>query len=412
MANKQNALAAIDSRSFFEQALAYGVEHGILTSEHVGRIKSDGPKGVVQIANFFGTAYLHLSLEVAAARMDNLISLFLAEKSGSNPHIAAMSLRDNPLLSHSKGGSDMLKRLNALPVDTHLMKRPANPADEKAFLDERSFAFPMSLDDYRKESAERQQIQRMIDFARWAAGQLKARYEDYDDQTAEALIHSAMLVWCVGQAPVGFPTKAEFVKMVMAARKASFKPQLDQFHKVLKTAPEDFRAMAEAMMERFTRDKLPALRDKSIKPVEFIHGDHAGLFFIRESLDEDVGAFDELVAKEWVRITKGKTDDATLATIFLLIATGQPPKASLLQKDAKAIIARFRESGVESAAVKDFITTVAPMEQQEALLEMWREDLLPEAEIHLADPEQDDSHMERALKYVKENCAVSWKGRS
>ena len=94
MAETQNSLVTIDTRSFFEQAINYGVEHGILTKIQLHKIVEDGAKGIVQIANFFGTAYLQASLEVAATRMLNLISLYLADKSNGDLQVAAMSLRD------------------------------------------------------------------------------------------------------------------------------------------------------------------------------------------------------------------------------------------------------------------------------------------------------------------------------
>jgi len=42
---------------------------------------------------------------------------------------------------------------------------------------------------------------------------------------------------------------------------------------------------------------------------------------------------------------------------------------------------------------------------------MWLDDLLPDAEIHLADndPQMPDSHMDRALAYFKNNCVGTWK---
>lgn len=412
MATQQNALATIDARPFFERAIAYGVGQQILTPLHLDKLSDDGPKGIVQIANHFGTAYLHASLETAAARMVHLISLYLEDKSNANLQLAAVSLRDNTLLSHSRGGSEMLKRLNALPQDTQLIERKANPEEEKAFIDEKTFAAPMALAEYRKELADRQALQRQIDFARWVAGQLKARSEDYAGHSAEQIIHSAMLVWYIGNEACVFPTKTDFVKLINQLRKPSFKPQSGNFEKVLKAAPEDFRRMAEQQMQGFVRDKLPDLRSKDFKPAEFIHGDRGGMYFIRESLEEDVGEYDKLVAEKWVKLSKGKSDPATIFTLFLFIATGHKPKASMLQKEGKAIIQVFREQGFQSEQVCEFIHEFAPYEQRSELTQMWLEDLKPEAEIHLADPERDDTYMERALRYLQQSCAVSWKGRT
>lgn len=412
MSSQPNALATVDRRPFFEQAIAYGVAHGILDGLHLNRLRDEGPKGVVQIANHFGTAYLQASLETAAARMVNLISLYLEEQSNANLMLAASSLRDNTLLSHSRGGSEMLKRLNALPQDTLLVRRQANPAEEKAFVDEKTFAAPLSLDQYRQELAYRQALQRQLDVARWLAGQLQASPDDYAGFSAEQLIASAMLVWYVGREPLALPSKAEFVKLINHLRKSSFKPQTGAFEKMLKAAPEDFRRLAESMMQGFIKTQLPDLRAKTYKPVDFIHGDQGGRYLIRESLEEDVGEYDKLVAAEWVRLTRGRSDPATLFTVFLFIATGQPPKASMLQKEGKAIIEIFRREGFQSDQVCAFISEFAPHEQRSELTEMWLEDLRPEAEIHLADPDRDDTYMERALRYLQRSCAASWKGRS
>ena len=87
-------------------------------------IQEDFSKGIVQIANYFGTAHLRPELELALHRMVNLISLYLEDMSGGDLQIAAASLRDKTFLSHSKAGSDMLKRLHAMPDSTLIDRRP------------------------------------------------------------------------------------------------------------------------------------------------------------------------------------------------------------------------------------------------------------------------------------------------
>jgi len=412
MAKQQNSLATIDDRSFFERALAYGVEHGVLSDLQVNKIREDGPKGIVQIANHFGTAYLQANLETAATRMINLISLYLEDRSEANLQVAAALLRDNSLLSHSRGGSDMLKRLNALPQEAQMMKRQADPDEEKRFIDEHTFAWPLSRAEYRKELSHRLEIQRQIDFARWVARQLNLKTEEYCDHQAEEIIHSAMLVWFVGEEPFSFPGKAGFIKLIDQIRKPAFKPKTSGYQRLLATAPEEFSHMAEASMQRFIKTRLPALKSSANQATDFLFGELAGLYFVRESIEQEIGEFDQLVSKEWVRITKGKTDPATIATLFLLIATGQAPKVSALQKDAKSIISQFRTSGFDSAAVCRFIDEHAPFEQRKELRSLWLEDLKPEAEVQLADPDQDDTYMDRALPYLKRTLVAAWKGRS
>jgi hypothetical protein len=103
-----------------------------------------------------------------------------------------------------------------------------------------------------------------------------------------------------------------------------------------------------------------------------------------------------------------------LATIFLNVATGHPAKASALLKEAKAIIQSYRAQGFDSNAVLKFVDDFAPFEQREDLKAMWLQDLLPDAEVHLADndPQMPDTFMERALRYFKQNCVGAWKGSS
>ena len=165
----KNSVAIIDDRPFFEKAIRYGLKHGILARDNISKMEADGLKGIVQIADHFGTAYLRTDLETAAARMKNLISLYLEDFANGDLQTAALSLRDNSLLSHSRGGSEMLKRLHAMPVDNGLYGRKPDPLAQKIFVNERSFAFPLTCASYRAMVRQCQANQMRIDFARWLA---------------------------------------------------------------------------------------------------------------------------------------------------------------------------------------------------------------------------------------------------
>ena len=410
-----NSVALVDDRPFFEKAVRYGLEHGILKPEHIGRMEADGPKGIVQIADHFGTAYLRTDLESATVRMANLISLYLEDFANGDLRTAALSLRDNTLLSHSRGGSEMLKRLHAMPGETSLHTRSADPQGQKIFVNERSFAFPLTLTGYRAQVRQCQANQMRIDFARWLAKRLNARQEEYEDYGADELIRSAMLLLYIGAKELEIPTKTAFIKLVEALRKKSFKPKAATLDAFLVEAPEAFATMTRQAMQEFIQTVLPRLASPEKSADEILHAESQGTFFVRESPEDDIVTYDKLVAKEWVRITKGDADDpAVLATIFLSVATGHPPKATALLKDAKSIIAAFRSKGFDSKAVLAFVDEHAPFEQREDLKAMWSEDLRPDAEIHLADndPQMPDSHMDRALAYFRKNCVASWKGSS
>ena len=415
MAPVKNSIAIVDDRPFFEKAIRYGLEHGILSRENINKIEADGPKGIVQIADHFGTVYLRTDLETAAARMTNLISLYLEDFSNGDLHTAAISLRDNSLLSHSRGGSEMLKRLHAMPVDTGLYGRKTDPLAQKIFVNERSFAFPLSCANYRAQVRQCQANQMRIDFARWLARRLNVKQEECEDFGADELIRSAMLLLYVGAKTLEMPSKTEFIKLVETLRKKSFKTKPSSLDAFLKDAPEAFVEMTRQSMQEFIESALPKLKSAEKSPDEILHAEAQGSFFVRDKPEEDVVAYDKLVAKEWVRITKGNADDpAVLATIFLCVATAHPAKASALLKEAKSIITAFRTNGFDSKAVLAFIDEHAPFEQREDLKAMWLEDLQPDAEIHLADndPQMPDSHMDRALKYFKQNCVGNWKSSS
>ena len=51
------ALALHDQRAFFEKALAYGVQHGILVAAALDTIQADVLTGMVLISRYFGSEF-------------------------------------------------------------------------------------------------------------------------------------------------------------------------------------------------------------------------------------------------------------------------------------------------------------------------------------------------------------------
>lgn len=414
MTTASTALAAFDGRPFFDKALRYGVRQGILTPERLQLIGVDFSKGIVQIASYFGTAHLRPELELALHRMVNLLSLYLEDLSGGDLRIAANSLRDKTFLSHSKAGSEMLKRLHAMPDSTVIGGAAVSPENQRAYLDEKTSAATIPLAEYRAELASRQENQRTIDFALWLAKRLGASRDEIagiDD--AEALIRSGMLLVFVRQAEWQLPTRTAFVGLIDAARRAGAKRDDERLSGLVIDAPPDFQDLARRAMDRFVATTLPQIRAPGSSADKLLYGEAAQAFFIRESVDEDVRAYERLVAREWERVTHGESDDpAVLATVFLFIATGLAPKPSMLLKEAKEVIRRFRNDGFDTPAVIAFVTAQAPEAAREDLKRFWQDDLKGDAETQLADsdPNWPDSHMERALAYLRKTCCATWKG--
>ncbi len=406
------SLATFDARPFFARALEYGAKQNLVSSETLQKLEEEFSKGIVQIANYFGTAYLRPELELALQRMVSLISLYLEDMSDGSLEQAALSLRDKSLLAHSKAGSDMIKRLHALPESTLIAGSLVTAESQRYFLDEKTASAPLTLAEYRSELATRQTIQNTIEFAYWLAKKMGAARDDIDD--IDMLIRSAMLVLFASPAELKIPTRIEFVRMFKAARQA--KTQLDEkrMQAFLKEAPTEFQSLAQRAMARFIDKNLPRIRAASSTADKLLYGESGESYFVRQNLDEDVQEYDRLVAREWNRVTHGEADDpAVVATVFLFIATGLPPKASMLLREGKDIIARFRKQGFDSSAVTRYVDEHAPEAIREDLRESWENDLKRDAEDQLSDtdPEWPDSHMERALEYLRTTCAVTWKAR-
>lgn len=415
MAQSATAVATVDRRPFFEKALRFGLQHAIIAPSRLDLLVADGPKGIVQIANHFGTAHLRTDLEIARVRMVNLVSLYLEDLSDGDLHVAAASLRDKSFLAHSKGGSDLLKMLHAMPDSTLIGSHEVSADSQKYFLNDATYAAPLALDTYRAERAQRQDNQRRIALACWLGRKLGVGNDDLQAVLADAVIRCALLVLFIPDAKLELPGATGLAKLLQAARKKAVKLDEARLSAFLADGPDDFQRQTRAAMTDFVAAEIPALRAGTQSVDALLHRDADGDYFINENVAEDLGEYDRLVAKEWTRVTKGDSDDPNvLATLFLRLATGQPPAASLLQREAKEVIQTFRQRGFDSKAVIDYIEAHAPHQSQGELKHFWQEDLRPEAEVHLADtdPEMPDTHMERALPYLRKTCNAAWKGRA
>lgn len=420
MARAATALATFDSRPFFDKALRYGVDQGIIFPEQLGSIQSDFAKGIVQIAHYFGTAHLRPELELALRRMVNLVSLYLEDYSASDLNKAAYALRDKRLLAHSKAGSDMLKRLHALPENTVLVSNHVSAESQRAYLDEKTAVNKIELTEYQSLLAKGLKNQSLINFAYWLAKKMGVAREDVDD--ADSLIRSAMLVIYVDKAAFQMPTRTEFVRLVKAAKSQKMKAaqshadEKSRLQAFMSDAPAEMQPIAQRLMMLFVEKDLPQIRDAAYSADKLLHGngDSGRSYFVLENLDEDVREYERLVAKEWNRVTRGNADDPNvLASVFLCVATGMAPKDALLLKEAKLIVQRFRAAGFDTQAVNEFIDHHAPEALRSDLRRFWQEDLLHEAQEQLADtdPNWPDSHMERAIEYLRKTCHAKWKGR-
>jgi len=402
MSNPATSIAAFDQRRFFDKALSFGVAQGIISAEKLATIEADLAKGMVQIANYFGTAYLRPDLELSVIRMANLISLYLEDHAQGDLQIAAQSLQKNTLLSHSKNGADMLRRLHAMPRDTLLLKDGAASAEEQqSFLNEMSGEERISWPQYQADLARGQALKDKIELGFWLAKKLRLGNEDICD--AEQLISSVMLLVLVPDAKIKLPSRKEFNLLIKAAKAKKTVYNPDRFELFFSDAPILIKRTAHAEMEHFLAHELPKIRSNSF---------NLESFFLDGGINE-ISDYDAAIAKNWQRLSQDG-DNAVIATLFLLVATEQPVKSAMLKREAIAMVKALREKGLNSALVAEFIENHVPVEQREELTDFWENDLKEEAETALAnkDPEFPDEYMERAFKYLLKNCSTTWKGRS
>lgn len=403
MSDNNRTIATVDKRPFFEKALSYGVQTGIIDHAKCQAMISDGAKGSVQIANFFGTSHLHTDLENARKRMVNLISLFLEETCNGNLDKAAESLRDNTFLSHSRGGNEMLKALHALP-DCSVFG-DVKSQDLKDFQDERTLVKPFSLSAYRKERQTREEDANTLAAATWFAKSMELPRSALEFTSAETVIRSAILVRAAGAD--SFPNRNAFATLLGTIRtQAAAAGKLKIAKKLFDDVPEEYRKISDKIRREIEKHDAPLILNSAIA-LDELRNTVELRYFVRESGLDDVDEFDTLMSQEWLQVTNGNEDPYSRLTAFLCIASGVKIKTTISETEAKAIIRQVRQHGFNSTAVATFITTSAPFEMKENLLSLWEDEFLPEAEAYLRD--EDDIKYASAMKFLKENCNVKLK---
>ncbi|MDB5868770.1 MAG: hypothetical protein JWP96_1102 [Polaromonas sp.] len=422
------SVSLYDARPFFEKALQFGVQNGIIDRQKLDAICTEAPKGMVQIARYFGNEFLRPDLEKAKDRIVNLVSLYLERSSGGDLRQAAESLRDNSFLSRSKGGSDLLKALLALPESTgfHADIESGMPADGpvKGLADWslRSFA------DYQAELARRLPVQQEKDAAVWLAGQLGMEESELEEAHthAEAVIRTALLVLAARRTEM--PDWPAFESMVAALRKkhrpakkrepvqaakAGSSSALALSIPVPEDLPDEFRMVVQALRQSVVND-LPRILDASQSArALFAHdiGDHhpplLGRYFWLEDMASEMAHHERAVSKAWEDATGGNSDDGSLLTLFVCVAAGAAPKTMLTEKSATALVRKIQKPGAGPVFNPDltcqYILANAPAQYHDDYLQLWS-DFVEEAHPVL----QSDSAyaLKDALALLRRECHV------
>jgi hypothetical protein len=403
----EQSVALFDNRPFFEKALQHGVQLGLLDAGKLAAMRQEGPKGMVQIARYFGTEYLRPDLERARDRLVNLVSLYLEESSGGDLRRAAEDLREHSLLSRSKGGSEMLKALIAMPQNTHFgMQERAGFRDEHIPLLARWSL--RSLPEVHAERARRTQAARTVDTALWMAAALdmEASALEDSDKDAEAVIRTALLA---GTARVRtMPDWPAFEKMVLALRRQhggkAGEPVVPPAMVLPKGMPAEHADIVKNLRASVQRD-MPRILDRSVPVRKLFDQTPAFLgryFWIEDSLAE-LDHFERSRSAVWDKATGGHAQDSALLTLFLRIATGSSPATVLTQATATSLVRKIRKSGLDAEVARQFVRSHAPEDQQADYLHLW-DTFLQEGERILR---SDAVHsLQDALALLRRECQV------
>ena len=419
--NSSNPLAAVslyDARPFFEKALVFGVQHGILDQSKLDAICTDAPKGMVQIARYLGNEFLRPELEKAKDRMVNLVSLYLEQNSDGDLRLAAESLRDHSFLSRSKGGSDMLKSLIAMPQNSHFGMN-----ERSGFTDEH---IPLlakwtlrSLPDYQIELAKREQVAQVIDAAIWLADALGMEASELEEagKDAEAVIRTALLIFATGRTEM--PDWIAFEKMVLALRKKYGTAKADGKGKgkvtdsaspltfaitLPKNLPTQHQAVVETVRQSMLAD-LPKILDATLPARKLFDQTPAFMgryFWVEDGLSE-VDHHDRSASAAWNKATGEHSDDGSLLTLFLCVAAEAAPKTLLTEKGAAALIRKIRKSGFKPDLASHYIQDHAPAQHQDGYARLWL-DFVEEAQSTLQS--DFDYELKDALALLRRECNV------
>jgi hypothetical protein len=398
-------VSLFDARPFFEKTLSYGLQHGIIDQAKLDAIQTEAPKGMVQIARYFGSEFLRPELEKARERIVNLVSLNLELGSAGDLRKAAEALRDNSLLSRSKGASDMLKALIAMPQNSHFGMHESGGFTDDHIPQLAKWSL-RSLSDYQSELSRRSEAAQVIKAARWFAGQLGMDAQDLEDagRDADAVIRTALLMLATRQTRL--PDWVAFQKTIATLRKKAATAKSASLSVALpKALPAEFRAVAEGVRKTILSD-LPKILDSTVPVKKLFDQTPAfmGRYFWTEDALSEVDDFDRAASAAWNKATGGHSDDSSLLTLFLCIASGSAHKTLLGAKAAATLVRKIRKSGIKPELVSHYILCNAPPHYQNDYLQMWQ-DFLEEAQDRLLSDH--DYALGDAMALLRHNCNIA-----
>lgn len=396
-----HVISLFDARPFFEKALIYGLQHGLIDAARRDAMAQEAPKGMVQIARYFGSEYLRPELEKARDRIVNLVSLHLEDASGGDLRVAAEMLRDHTLLSRSKAGSEMLKALIVMPQNTHFGMNERGGFTDRHMPQLARWSLA-SYADYQAEFLARQHAVQAVQAALWLADQLGLSTDELQDAEpdAEAVIRTALLLGTMRRKEL--PDWVAFEKMIVDLRQKQPAPEA---LKPPKNLPEDYQQVVESVRQSVIGDWAKLL-DVRLAPRKLFDQTPAFMgryFWIEDALSE-VSQHDRNRSAAWDKLTQGHSDDGTVLTLCLCVAAGSAPKTLLSEKSAAALVRKIRKHGLQPALATDYLNAHAPEQHQDDFVQLWDEFVSESQATLLSDH---DHKLNDALALLRRECNVS-----
>ena len=395
-----HGVSLFDARPFFEKALVHGLQHGLIDAAKREAMAQDAPKGMVQIARYFGSEYLRPELEKARDRIVNLVSLHLEDASGGDLRVAAGLLRDHSLLSRSKAGSDMLKALIVMPQNTHFGMNERGGFTDRHIPQLARWSLA-SYAEFQAEFAARQHAVQAVDAALWLADQLGLSADELQDAEpdAEAVIRTSLLLGLTRRKEL--PDWVGFEKLIVAMRQKQPAPEL---LKSPKNLPQDYQSVVESVRQSVLGDwpKLLDARLPSRKLFDQTPAFMGRYFWLEDGLSE-VSQHDRNRSAAWDKLTQGHSDDGTVLTLCLCVAAGSAPKTLLAEKSAAALVRKIRQHGMQPGLATDYLKAHAPEQHQDDFVRLWDE-FVGEAQATLLSDH--DHKLNDALALLRRECNV------
>ena len=395
------AVSHFDARPFFEKALSYGRQHGLLDAARFEAMAQEAPKGMVQIARYFGSEFLRPELEKARERLVNMISLHLEDSTRGDVHAAAALLRDNTLLSRSKAGSDMLKALIVMPQATHFGMNERGGFTDRHIPQLARWSLA-SYAEYQAEFAARQRSAMVVDAALWLADAYGLSADELQDAEpdAEAVIRTSLLVGMTRRKEL--PDWVSFEKMIATLRD---KQRASTELRLQANLPEEFKAVVESVRQSVLKD-WPKLLDVRLGARKLFDQTPAfmGRYFWLEDALSEVDHHDRNRSAAWEKLTQGHSDDGTVLTLCLCVAAGSPVKTLLSEKAAASLIRKLRKYGWQPPLARDYLSQHAPEHLQPDFLNLW-ETFVAESQATLLSDR--DAKLNEAMALLRRECNLS-----